>query len=91
VFTPKGDVVDLPINATVVDFAFEIHSDIGEHIAGARVNGKYVGIDTELKNGDRVEIETSERTHPTAKWLEFTKTSQARRKIRAYQNTHNKN
>ena len=88
VFTPKGDVVDLPTHATVVDFAFEIHSDIGERVSGARVNGKYVGIDTELKYGDRVEIETSERSHPTLKWLEFTKTSQARRKIRAYQNTH---
>ncbi|OGG61292.1 hypothetical protein A3C87_03755 [Candidatus Kaiserbacteria bacterium RIFCSPHIGHO2_02_FULL_49_34] len=90
VFTPKGDVVDLPVRATVVDFAFEIHSDIGEHVSGARVNGKFVGIDTELKNGDRVELETSERTHPTPKWLDFAITSQARRKIRAYQNTHRK-
>ncbi|OGG59118.1 hypothetical protein A3C89_01785 [Candidatus Kaiserbacteria bacterium RIFCSPHIGHO2_02_FULL_50_50] len=84
VFTPNNDVVDLPVNATVVDFAFEIHSDIGEHVSGARVNGKFVGIDTALKNGDRVEIETSERSHPTYKWLEFAKTSEARRKIRAY-------
>lgn len=83
VFTPRGDVVDLPKDATPIDFAFEIHTEIGEHVSGAKVNGKFVSIDTELHNGDIVEIVTSERSRPTVKWLDFAKTSAARRKIRA--------
>ncbi len=83
VFTPEGDVVDLPVGASPVDFAYAIHSDIGDHTAGAKVNRKLVGLDTELNNGDIVEIITSKKNNPTQKWLDFTKTSLARRRIRS--------
>ncbi|MBI2005083.1 bifunctional (p)ppGpp synthetase/guanosine-3',5'-bis(diphosphate) 3'-pyrophosphohydrolase [Patescibacteria group bacterium] len=82
-FTPKGDVVDLPLNATPVDFAFAIHSDIGSRISGARVNGKMVPFDTVLHNGDIVEIETRKSARPTKKWLNYAKTTLARRHIRS--------
>lgn len=83
VFTPNGDVIDLPIGASPVDFAYAIHSDIGNHTTGAKVNNKLVGLDTELNNGDIVEIITGKNNKPTRKWLEFTKTSLARRHIRS--------
>lgn len=83
IFTPEGDVVDLPIGATPVDFAYAIHTDIGDHIAGAKVNRKLVQFDTPLKNGDIVEITTRPSSRPTAKWLAFTKTSLAHRRIRS--------
>lgn len=83
VFTPIGDVVDLPVNSSPIDFAYAIHSDIGDHIAGAKVNGKLVPIDTALHNGDIVEIQTKKTSTPTQKWLGFAKTSLARRHIRA--------
>ena len=82
-FTPEGDVVDLPIGSTPVDFAYAIHTDIGNHISGARVNNKLVQLNTELKNGDIIEIVTKESSHPTQKWLELAKTSLAQRRIRA--------
>lgn len=83
VFTPVGDVVDLPVGATPVDFGYAIHSEVGGHIFGAKVNKKLVQLDKELKNGDIVEIETRKNAQPTAKWLSFVKTSLARRKIKA--------
>ena len=83
VFTPIGDVVDLPVGATPIDFAYTIHSEIGDHTAGAKVNKKQVQLDTELKNGDIVEIETRKNAKPSPKWLDFAKTSVARRKIRS--------
>jgi len=83
VFTPTGDVVDLPVKASPIDFAYAIHSEVGDHTSGAIVNRKLVQLDTELKNGDIVEIETRKSSHPTVKWLAFCKTSLARRKIRA--------
>jgi len=83
VFTPAGDVVDLPAGATPIDFAYAIHSDIGDHTAGAKVNKKLVQLDTVLKNGDIVEIETRKSAHPTHKWLNFAKTSLARRRIKS--------
>lgn len=83
VFTPNGDVVDLPSGATPIDFAYAIHSEIGNHTSGAKVNSKLVQLDTELRNGDRVEIETKKNAKPTHKWLDFAKTSLARRRIRA--------
>lgn len=83
VFTPENDVIDLPLNATPIDFAYAIHSDIGDHVSGATVNGKYVAIDTPLKNGDIVEIITKKSANPTHKWLEIVKTTMARRHIRS--------
>jgi GTP diphosphokinase / guanosine-3',5'-bis(diphosphate) 3'-diphosphatase len=83
VFTPVGDVVDLPVSATPIDFAYAIHSEVGDHTSGALVNRKLVQLDTELKNGDIVEIETRKSSRPTKKWLAFAKTSLARRRIRA--------
>ena len=82
VFTPNGDVVDLPMEATPIDFAYTIHSDIGDHVSGAKVNGKMAPLNTTLKNGDIVEIETRKSAHPSAKWLDIAKTSVARRHIR---------
>lgn len=82
VFTPTGDVVDLPVGATPIDFAYAIHSEVGDHTSGAKVNRKLVALDTTLKNGDIVEIETRKSAKPSPKWLDFTKTSLARRRIR---------
>jgi len=83
VFTPKGEVIDLPIGSTPVDFAYAIHTDIGDHMAGAKINGKLKSIDTELVSGDIVNIVTKKSSHPTRKWLDHTKTTLARRHIRA--------
>lgn len=83
VFTPQGDVVDLPIHSTPIDFAYSIHSDIGDHMAGAKVNGKLASFDSSLKNGDIVEIIVKPSSVPTQKWLEIIKTSLARRHIKA--------
>ena len=84
VFTPSGDVVDLPAGATPIDFAFTIHSDIGEHMASVKINRKMAQLDTALKNGDMVQIETRKSSHPTEKWLLAAKTSVAKRKIRTW-------
>jgi GTP diphosphokinase / guanosine-3',5'-bis(diphosphate) 3'-diphosphatase len=83
VFTPNGDVVDLPLTASPIDFAFAIHSDIGSHMAGAKVNGKMATLDTHLNNGDIVEIITKDSAKPSIKWIEFAKTGLAKRKIRS--------
>lgn len=82
VFTPKGDVIDLPIESSPVDFAYAVHSEIGDHMSGVKVNGKLVALDTPLHNGDIVEIVTKESSKPTQKWLDLAKTSFARRHIR---------
>jgi GTP pyrophosphokinase len=84
VFTPKGDVVDLPQDSSPIDFAFTIHSDIGEHASGAKVNGKFVALDTKLHNGDIVEIETKRSAKPSKKWLEYARTTLTKRRIRSY-------
>lgn len=81
VFTPRGDVIDLPVNSSPIDFAYAVHSDIGNHMSGAKVNGKLVSLDTHLKNGDIVEIDTKPTNHPTNKWLEYARTSMARKHI----------
>ncbi|MEX0934108.1 MAG: RelA/SpoT family protein [Candidatus Paceibacterota bacterium] len=81
VFTPNGDVIDLPESSTPIDFAYAIHSDIGNHTYGAHINEKFMGIDTSLQNGDRVEIETRPNSRPSKKWLMHTKTALARRHI----------
>jgi GTP diphosphokinase / guanosine-3',5'-bis(diphosphate) 3'-diphosphatase len=83
VFTPVGDVVDLPMGATPVDFAYAIHSEVGDHIFGVKVNKKLVQLDSTLRNGDIVEIETRKSAKPSSKWLDFVKTSLARRRIKA--------
>ncbi len=83
VFTPNGDVVDLPLGATPLDFAYAIHSEIGDKTVRSKVNNKLVQLDTALRNGDIVEIETSKNANPTPKWLQYTKTSLARRRIKA--------
>lgn len=83
VFTPKGDVIDLPIDSTPIDFAYAIHSDLGDHMQGAKVNGKLVAIESKLRNGDVVDIIRRESAHPSTKWLDVARTSLARRHIRA--------
>ncbi len=82
VFTPKGDVIDLPAASTPIDFAYAIHSDLGDHLQGAKVNGKLVSFDTVLGNGDVVEIIRRDSAHPSVKWLEIVRTALARRHIR---------
>jgi len=82
VFTPKGDVIDLPAASTPIDFAYAIHSDLGDHLQGAKVNGKLVSFDTLLGNGEVVEILRRDSAHPSPKWLEIARTSLARRHIR---------
>jgi GTP diphosphokinase / guanosine-3',5'-bis(diphosphate) 3'-diphosphatase len=82
VFTPRGDVIDIPMHSTPIDFAYAIHSDLGNHMNGAKVNGKMVSFDTILHNGDVVEILERSSAHPTLKWLDYAKTSIARRHIR---------
>jgi GTP pyrophosphokinase len=82
VFTPQGDVIDLPENASPIDFAYAIHSDIGNHASGAKMNGKFTSLDTPLKNGDIVEIITKKSSKPNQKWLQYVKTTLARKQIR---------
>ena len=84
VFTPRGDVIDLPAGSTPVDFAFRIHSDVGNHCVGGKVNGRIVPLSYKFKNGDIVEIITRSNSQPSMDWLTFVKTSHARNKIRGY-------
>lgn len=83
VFTPKGDLKSLPKGATPLDLAFHIHTEIGMHTRGAKVNGKLVPLNTELNSGDQVEIITSEKAHPNQNWLDYATTARARSKIRS--------
>ncbi len=82
VYSPKGDVYDLPINATPIDFAYHVHTQVGHRCVGAKVNGKIVTLDYWLKNGDIIEILTSNKDNPRLDWLNFTKTSGAKTKIK---------
>ena len=84
VFTPKGDVIDLPDGSCPIDFAYTVHSDIGEHTSAAKVNGKMVQLFTKLRNGEFVEIITKKDAHPSSKWLEFVKTTIAKKHIKQY-------
>jgi len=90
VFTPKGDIKSLPKGATSLDFAFGIHSEIGIKTRGTRVNGKLVPLNYELKNGDQVEIITSQNQKPTINWLDYVTTSRAKNKIRNVLNENTK-
>jgi GTP pyrophosphokinase len=84
VFTPEGDVKALPIGSTPIDFAFSVHTEVGHHCAGAKVNGRIAPLSRELKNGDTVEILTNPKQRPGRDWLSFVKTSRARQSIRQW-------
>jgi GTP pyrophosphokinase len=86
VFTPKGDIIGLPSGSTPVDFAYAVHTEVGHRCIGARVNGKLVALESELSNGDTVEVFTSkaEGAGPSRDWLEFVKSPRARTKIRQW-------
>ncbi len=84
VFTPKGDVIDLPAGSIPLDFAYKIHTDIGHRCIGARINGRLVPLDYELKTGDIVEVMTAKQGHPSRDWLNMVKSSGARAKIRGW-------
>ena len=83
VFTPTGDVIDLPDGATPVDFAYLVHSEIGNHCAGAKINDKMTSLDHPLKNGDKCEILVQKNKKPSQSWLAFVKTNYAKSKIKA--------
>jgi len=87
VFTPKGDVRVFPRGATPIDFAYQIHTQLGDHVTGARINGKMESLRYKLRNGDVVEVLTSPHQHPNKDWLEFVGTTRARSKIRNYLRT----
>ncbi|KKS19261.1 MAG: (P)ppGpp synthetase I, SpoT/RelA [Parcubacteria group bacterium GW2011_GWC1_41_7] len=82
VITPTGEAIDLPLGATPVDFAYAIHSDVGDHCVGARVNGRMVALDHLLQSGDVIEITTQKNKKPSTSWMEFIKSSKAKKKIK---------
>ncbi len=84
VFTPKGDIIDLPEGSSVIDFAYAIHTDVGSHAHSARVNGKNVALGTILKTHDIVDVQVNKNTKPSSKWLDYAKTSLAKREINAH-------
>ena len=86
IFTPKGDLRRLPAKSTPVDYAFEIHSKVGYHCIGAKVNGKIVPLDTMLHSGDQVEIITSKNQHPNKNWIKFVASHKAKSEIRKWLN-----
>jgi GTP pyrophosphokinase len=89
VFTPSGDVIPLSRGATAVDFAYRIHTQVGNHCAGVRINGRWAVLDSQLNNGDIVEIVTRENSHPSLDWLNFVVTPSARNRIRQwYKRSH---
>jgi guanosine-3',5'-bis(diphosphate) 3'-pyrophosphohydrolase len=89
VFTPNGDVVALAKGATSIDFAYRIHTEVGNHMKGARINGRWSVLDTKLKNGDIVEIVTQKNAHPSLDWLNYVATPSAKNRIRQwYKRSH---
>jgi GTP pyrophosphokinase len=91
VFTPKGDVIDLPIGATPIDFAYAIHTDVGHKASGARINGKFVSLDTVIHSSDIVEIVTRKDGEPKSRWLDYAKTNSAKKHIRMYLSENKEN
>ncbi len=87
VFTPKSEIMAMPRSATIVDFAYAVHTDVGDHTVGAKVNGEQVPLRTELKNGDVIEVITAEFSKPNPAWLGFVRTARARSKIRHHLKT----
>src|SRR3989440_6739057 len=81
-FTPMGKVIQLPRGATTVDFAYSIHSEVGNTCTGARINGRMVPLRTQIQNGDVVEILTTANSHPSRDWLNFVATSRAKNRVR---------
>ena len=91
IFTPKGTVVDLPVGSTAIDFAYRIHSEVGNHCVGVKVNGKMTTLDTVLETGDEVQVLTNSASNgPSRDWLKIIKTPTARAKIKAYFKKANK-
>lgn len=90
VFTPKGDLFDLPLGSTPIDFAYAVHSDIGNHCMGAKISGRIVPLDHKLENRDVVEILTRKDAHPNRDWLAFCKTADAKNRIRSWLRTKGK-
>ena len=88
IHTPKGDVIELPNGSGVIDFAYTVHSDIGNHVSGVMVNGKLVSLDTKLKDRDIVEIITKDEAKPSRKWIDYAYTNLAKRHIRNYLKEH---
>ena len=86
VYSPKGDIFDLPEGSTVLDFAYAVHSSIGHHAYGGKINGRIGKLSAPLKNGDVVEVTTRSNIHPNQRWLEHVHTAKARQKIKAYLN-----
>jgi GTP pyrophosphokinase len=84
VFTPKGKIINLPKGSSPVDFAYHIHTEVGHHMVGAKVNGRIVPLSYELQNGEIVEILTAKTAHPSKDWIDYAKTRSAKQKIRMY-------
>ena len=91
VFTPQGELKSLPVDATPLDFAFAIHTEVGLNTRGAKVNGKLVPLNKKLKSGDRVEILTSDKIRPSANWMDYVTTARAKSKIKSTLNAEKKN
>jgi GTP pyrophosphokinase len=82
VYTPKGDVIDLPVGATAIDFAYAVHTELGDHLAGAKANGKMIRLQDELRSGDSVELIIAKKSEPKHDWLKEAKTATAKAHIR---------
>ena len=91
VFTPQGELKSLPVDATPLDFAFAIHTEVGLKTRGGKINGKLVPLNAKLKSGDRVEILTSEKIRPNANWMDYATTARAKSKIKSALNAEKKN